>query len=238
MTDPRIIPWKRITVEAVAIVVSILLAFTIDAWWAERQDRHFEHAALQALRGDFKTSRDNMAGLLEALANAQERFVRFRSSTPAQLAKVDRDAARQILASLVMAGTFDPVTTTLDSLVSDGRLGLVRDPALLAHLSNWQRALSDIEANILELRAESLRVRRAMEMHGGPFFQWSRHVDSPAVLPTANGEILAALRLDADFMGKARSHQYVLSGYLWELRSLAEILDSMLALLDENAVQH
>jgi len=29
-------PWKRIAVEAVAIVASILLAFAIDAWWENR----------------------------------------------------------------------------------------------------------------------------------------------------------------------------------------------------------
>ena len=29
--------WKRLLVEGVVIVVSILLAFAIDAWWDERQ---------------------------------------------------------------------------------------------------------------------------------------------------------------------------------------------------------
>jgi len=31
------IPWKRLSVEAAAIVASILLAFAIDAWWGDRQ---------------------------------------------------------------------------------------------------------------------------------------------------------------------------------------------------------
>jgi hypothetical protein len=29
------IPWKRLSVEALAIVGSILLAFAIDAWWED-----------------------------------------------------------------------------------------------------------------------------------------------------------------------------------------------------------
>jgi hypothetical protein len=37
MAEPRIIPWKTISVEAVAVVVSIFLAFSIDAWWTEKR---------------------------------------------------------------------------------------------------------------------------------------------------------------------------------------------------------
>ena len=35
----RSIPWPRILAEGVAIVVSILLAFGIQAWWEDSQDR-------------------------------------------------------------------------------------------------------------------------------------------------------------------------------------------------------
>jgi hypothetical protein len=37
--DPNNIPWKRLSAEGLAIVVSILLAFWIDAWWDTRKDR-------------------------------------------------------------------------------------------------------------------------------------------------------------------------------------------------------
>ena len=39
MQDSRTIDWKRIFAEATAIVVSILVAFWIDAWWQERSER-------------------------------------------------------------------------------------------------------------------------------------------------------------------------------------------------------
>lgn len=39
MQDSRIIDWKRISAEAAAVVVSILIAFSIDAWWQERSER-------------------------------------------------------------------------------------------------------------------------------------------------------------------------------------------------------
>ena len=47
------IPWKRISIEAVAVVGSILLAFAIDAWWQERQEREEETEQLSRLHAEF-----------------------------------------------------------------------------------------------------------------------------------------------------------------------------------------
>ena len=49
MAKSRVIRWKTLTVEAVAIVVSILLAFAIDAWWAEKKESDVEHVATQKM---------------------------------------------------------------------------------------------------------------------------------------------------------------------------------------------
>jgi len=233
MTEPRIIPWKQIAVEAAAIVMSILLAFAIDAWWAEEKEREVEHESLQALRGDFISSREHLARVLRALADARANFARFQSATPAELTEMNPDVIRSIISGLVMTNTFDPVTATLDALANDGRLGLISDPQLLRHLSNWQTALNNIEDLSLELRTASLRVREATELHGGPFFRWQGSLDDLQVLQMPDGETLVDLRRDADLMGKARSHQYALRAYLSDLRGLAETLDSTLALLDQ-----
>jgi len=238
MTEPRIIPWKRIVVEAVAIVISILLAFAIDAWWDEQKERDVEHRTLQALQRDLIASNEELDRLLQALTDVRTNFAWFQSATPAELTKMDPEAVRQIVVSLVTPASFEPVTATYDSLSSDGRLGLISDFELLTHLSNWQRALDDLEENSVDLRAESVRVLRSMEIHGGPFIRWRRSVDDLELLQRPNGEVLAALRQDAEFMGKARMHQYTLSGYLLELRRLDENLESTLALLEEVIAQH
>jgi hypothetical protein len=51
------------------------------------------------------------------------------------------------------------------------------------------------------------------------------------VLSRADGETMANLRQDVDFMGAARSHQYALAAYLYQLHRLAETVDSIVALL-------
>ena len=237
MHEHRRIPWESISVEAVAIVASILLAFAIDAWWTRKIEGDVEHGAIQALRSDFVASREQIVVVLVSLESARTEFARFQSTTPADLVEIDQDAIRPILAGLTKNHTFDPVTATLDALANDGRLGLISDQQLLRRLSNWRRELDNIEDISFELRAESVLVRRAMERHGGPFMRWRRSPDGLEILPKANGEHLANMRQDASFMGSARSHQYALSVYLNALRGLAETIDDMVASLDKIIAQ-
>jgi hypothetical protein len=60
MADPKSIQWIRLSVEASAIVASILLAFAIDAWWAEQQDRRAENEVLNRLHEEFTLNRDGI----------------------------------------------------------------------------------------------------------------------------------------------------------------------------------
>ena len=50
------IPWLRVFVEGVVIVGSILLAFGIQAWWDESQEREEEQEALAGLSSDFQAN--------------------------------------------------------------------------------------------------------------------------------------------------------------------------------------
>lgn len=88
----RTIPWPRIVAEGAAICVSILLAFAIDAWWDQRQDRVEEAQALLSLQDEFEVNRDRLAQadsahrriLSEAgtLVEAIGRYKRDRSDPP------------------------------------------------------------------------------------------------------------------------------------------------------------
>jgi hypothetical protein len=233
MADARQIPWTTISVEAVAVVISILLAFAIDAWWAERKEGEVEHIALLALRDDFMASREQLATVLKSLEDAGTNYARFRSATGAELIEHDIGTNRQILTALVKNHTFDPVTATLDALANDGRLALISDTNLLGQLSHWQRSLDNIKDMSFELRTESVRVRRAMEQHGGPFARWQQRVDDPVVLQQVDGATMANMRRDADFMGTTVSHQYALNIYLHSLYRLAATLDSIVTSLDQ-----
>ena len=57
MRNGHEIPIKHLSAEAAAIVLSILLAFWIDASWEERQDRENEQVVLAALVEEFKSKK-------------------------------------------------------------------------------------------------------------------------------------------------------------------------------------
>jgi hypothetical protein len=78
MTDPQEIPWKRLSLEATAIVVSILLAFSIDAWWNERQENVREKHQIQALITEFEGNRNHVESELEALQEHTSNLQRLR----------------------------------------------------------------------------------------------------------------------------------------------------------------
>ena len=61
MQSKQDIPWARITIEATAIIVSILVAFAIDAWWEDRRERQEERDYLSSLRQELIIGLDLLA---------------------------------------------------------------------------------------------------------------------------------------------------------------------------------
>lgn len=240
MTGNEKIPWQRISVEAVAIVGSILLAFAIDAWWAVKQDRESEQVALRTLREDFEASRQELSERLHALENSQIQFADFQASSPEDIEQLQQSIIDQMIAGISSGATFDPFLGTIDAMMADGRLALIRDHKIRRLLSGWIKAVDDINEDNADVRAHAIRVRIAMEPLGGPYFiRFFVQLGSPAsdMFPHADESIMAELRRDALFVGKARSHQYAISFYLVELYQLAKILDDTIDLIDQNIRQ-
>jgi hypothetical protein len=72
------IPWKRISIEAAAIVGSILIAFALDAWWERSQVRvqHREHLA--AVLEEVESDEPAIDQTLQFRTSAVENLVELR----------------------------------------------------------------------------------------------------------------------------------------------------------------
>jgi len=53
VSNNQAIPWARLSAEAAAIVLSILVAFAIDAWWDRSQEERQLVATLETLEAEF-----------------------------------------------------------------------------------------------------------------------------------------------------------------------------------------
>jgi len=152
MTLIRQMPWPRILAEGTVIVVSILLAFWIDAWWQEQVEAKESHALLSGLQSDFMASQSHVKAWLEGnrrVLRAADEFLAELRNTPLN----DELAIRhEWLVAAVSAPTFDPTDTTFRAAVSTGRIDLITDLDLRNALANWRQQLEDTQEDELLIR--------------------------------------------------------------------------------------
>jgi len=148
----RSIPWPRILAEGFAIVVSILLAFGIQAWWELRSDRRAELVLLEGLRADFVANNDRIAEQLTfhgRLVGSAERLLADIRSRPVGTQVAVPDSA---LAAVLASPTYDPLTSTLDAALASGDIELIENTRVRETLADWRRVAADMRANELAVR--------------------------------------------------------------------------------------
>jgi hypothetical protein len=140
----REIPWLRISAEGAAIVVSILLAFAIEAWWAERLERSDEELQLERLRVEFSTNIERIdarvfeEGILDATANVYGLIEEGRNQGVDVI-----EVPAVLIGMMLFAPTFDADTPILSGLVRSGGLQVIENERVLSLISVWERTFYD-----------------------------------------------------------------------------------------------
>jgi hypothetical protein len=132
------IPWPRLIAEVGAIVVSILLAFSVDAGWSRYQEALQESAMESRLAEELEKNLSQVQSSVLALeslyAHAEDMAALLDDSHSADLVAVpDR---------LIGSFFFNPEwssleTTTADGLEASGRIELLRDPDVSEGVALW-----------------------------------------------------------------------------------------------------
>ncbi len=158
MTESRIIPWKRIGVEATAIVASILLAFAIDAWWGETVEQSRSKDQLTSLAIEF--------GEVELHLNYYEtRLLDLRLAVSDLLSHIGPETQVQPVDSLYAlmdrsfrAAKMELPVATLEALLASGELSSVSNDKLNALLAGWPAQVSKLrnQSGLLEQNREEI----------------------------------------------------------------------------------
>jgi len=144
MNKSQPIPWKRISVEAAAIVASILLAFSIDAWWQNRQIQIEEQEVLAGLKAEFVANHEvltrHLVMHLQGIQSLEDILLVIENGQ-------SRDAKSIVLAALFEMGA--PVTTdlgngTLSALLSSGRVEILTSRKLRTLLTAWGGVIGEV----------------------------------------------------------------------------------------------
>ena len=126
MTRFQNIPWLRIVAESIAIVVSILLAFAIDAWWTNLKSRQDVEENLSALVLELES---NLELIERELSYRQAVIASIESlnTTVANERTLSPDEIDRFLGEMLMATNYRVVEYRDHSqlLYSDEFLGLL-----------------------------------------------------------------------------------------------------------------
>lgn len=215
---------RRVVIEGLVIVGSILLAFGIDAWWDTRQKTS---AALKTIAGLEAAFSENASGiqehleLLEALTRHVEFFL---ESEPGDLSRLPPDSAHTVLIAVQRQGTASLNNEYLTELVD--ATDLSRYPEVAAAVADWRRA-----AFALRERRELLVAQgESLVLEAGRFPELIPHV-ARLQEDHHDAEGLARLRASPTAVSHvtAKAHSWWLyAGYFREMQETSESLVEIL----------
>ena len=144
--------WSRVLAEGAAIVVSILLAFAIQAWWEGRGEGHIRRATVEGLLADFELSQRGLTTF-----NGFNR--RIEAGNALLIGRLDSEdegipvsVPDSLLVTAVNAPVFAPSRAALDAMLATGRLGLIRNQGLREALAAWLQRLDLTNAHEVLVR--------------------------------------------------------------------------------------
>ena len=233
MTDSQTIPWKRIGVEAAAVVASILLAFAIDAWWTEKIERYRTDELLRALESEWAADLQRIDSHLTDYERVMDETVKLINAHRANPPSITADEAVDLIQGTRWS-TYKASVAALNVLLDFG-LDHVGDPNLRMAIASWPSELAEVipeqeavhELGLLRRRGELARIAEGLqkpwfESDGDSSYRWY------GVEPK---EMALAVIADAGVMRAYRHELNLLEQYQRQLRiireSLAQNLNSL-----------
>ena len=140
---PRV-PRGRLGAEGAVIVVSILLALAVQAWWENRQERRQEAEYSLALRGELNEGLARLpqveTAFAEMLHSHEALIAQFRESDSPQ-----PDSLVFWLSALSWPPSFSPPTAVLNDLVSSQGIQLIESDSIRLGLGEYRVLLARFE---------------------------------------------------------------------------------------------
>lgn len=135
--------WSRFGREIAVVVLGVLIAFALDAWWTAREHRREAAAELRGIHAELAESARMLDGFLahDSLAIAASSAL----ITAATQHQGDGDllVADTVFRWLLGTGTFEPPTGRIESLLASGNIALVEDLRLRERIAGWPSRVRD-----------------------------------------------------------------------------------------------
>lgn len=212
---------KKLVVEIIAIVLSILLAFAIDAWWDERQEQRRADELLFAIRSDVEATQTYIEGAIvfrkKVIGDAQALLEAMAGGTD----RATLDSRLLTLGSVFVQSSWHPVNHTYEQALGSGSFELIRDSELRLLLAQYVAALEEVglwNDNVIRQYYSTLEP-----------FMVTRTVYSELAAPDVRDVLIADSPFQTDLSALAENRE------LWNLLTFKLELEAILVLRLEDA---
>jgi hypothetical protein len=131
--------------DGAVVVLSILLAFGVDAAWDSRGERAEERALLEGLYDELTANRQETEEIAARARTARDAARRFAAMTPTEAAAVHPDSARdQVIRYFYRSYVSELSYGFRSATVDSGKLALIRDATLRAGLAELASLSDDL----------------------------------------------------------------------------------------------
>lgn len=211
------------------IVLSILLAFAIDAAWDYRGARASEEELLNSLLQEYSGNRTTLERTVLRVESDIERIDAFYAMRPEQLVDLPDDSANAYWGALSRPLTFQLASGATATALSAGNLDLIRDRQLRELVAGWPARTEDIE--------ERAQVMVGLERTWYDFVPtrgWAQdafgRVHGADLPETA---LLRGAREDSEAKVRVAMRMRAAQVYVAQMRELIERVDSTLGFLGQ-----
>jgi len=238
MPNTNNIRWKRIAAEGAAIVVSILLAFSIQAWWDDRIEREAELWLLERLHADFIEIRATLQGVEFSHRRSYDACVDLLNIVVrGEPLPITPDVDAMVAHAFILPRTFKPGPGAVTVFLNSEASRLVRNQPLANLLVTWSGVVEEFQEEEVQLMkgvTERWTPYLAARTGLGPYITafgtplsggLPEHISTPAER--------TPLIVDMEFVNQ------ILNRFTWEKTAISEIeplqatLDEIIELLNE-----
>ncbi len=144
MTRLDEIPWSRIIAEGGAIIVGILLAFSIDAWWEGRQQRAGDLTHLQGVLEELESHKVLLAEAIESHRSTVDLGYELFELLASDQSPAQKERTTEVIDLMANFYRINAPFGSLQTAMSSGAMARMQDVDLASAIASWPTTIEDL----------------------------------------------------------------------------------------------
>ena len=243
--------WKALG-QSCVIIASVLIAFGIDAWWEDRQERESELWLIERLHADFIQMRTNLdVAMAEHHKSHSAGSQLFESSEIGKPLPRSLEMDEMVGRVFLSWWTFNPGSGSVAVFLNSDASRIVRNRSLADQLVRWPSLMEDLQENqemLIKGKEERWQPYLASRTDVGPYLSawltsmsYARSIDTrldpspPGFLEVYDqaARSAPALQVDSEFLNHVLDRTHLQDATLRDFAQVSEAVDDIIELLAE-----